>query len=147
MVESNLVSAGLGVFGGLTLSPTGAALVDKISDAVGWLAAPAQEVRMARARATANMILAQSDMEIADLQAASLIERADFRIAVERVVQQMNIETIITKGVTYPTIVGGQLARLRVPDPVEGFFDFIIEQWDSLCQSRPVLTSADLSIG
>ena len=73
MVEPNLVSAGLGVFGGLALSPTGAALVDKISDAVGWLAAPAQEVRMARARATANMILAQSDMEIADLQAASLI--------------------------------------------------------------------------
>ena len=309
MVEPNLVSAGLGVFGGLALSPTGAALVDKISDAVGWLAAPAQEVRMARARATANMILAQSDMEIADLQAASLIERADFRIAVERVVQQMNIETIITKaldhleecavphemdndwvlnffdkckytsdeqlqevwakliageannpgtfsrktvnvvgdldsdganlfstycrfvfgvgnqgvplivldqsqnlptiyqdqgvdfnalrllaetglimigfeqlalvinytmsglpeklllsygertrsmqcpdgfisiGVTSPTIVGTQLARLRVPDPVEGFFDFIIEQWDSLCQSRPVLTSAGLSIG
>ena len=309
MVEPNLVSAGLGVFGGLALSPTGAALVDKISDAVGWLAAPAQEVRMARARATANMILAQSDIEIVDLQAASLMERADFRIAVEQVVQQMNIETIITKaldhleeravphemdndwvlnffdkckyasdeqmqevwakliageannpgtfsrktvnvvgdldsnaanlfstycrfvfgvgnqgvplivldqsqglpaiyqdqgidfntlkllaetglimiafeqlsllinysmsglpekvslsygertrsmpcpdgfisiGVTYPTIVGQQLARLCVPDPVEGFFDFIIDQWDSLCQSRPTLTSAGLSIG
>ena len=34
MVEPNLVSAGLGVFGGLALSPTGAALVDKISDFV-----------------------------------------------------------------------------------------------------------------
>ena len=308
-MEPNLVSAGLGVFGGLVLSPTGAALIEKISDAVGWLAAPAQEVRMARARATANMILAESDIEIADLQAASLVQRADFRIAVEQVVQQMNIETIITKaldhleeravphemdndwvlnffdkckyasdeqmqelwakliageannpgtfsrktvnvvgdldsnaaslfatycrfvigvgnrgvplivldqskglpaiyqdqgidfnslrllaelgmimiafehlsllinytmsglpeevslsygertrnircpdgfitiGVTYPTIVGQQLALLRVADPVEGFFDFIIDQWDSLCQSRPVLTSAGLSIG
>lgn len=101
MVEPNLISAGLGVFGGLALSPTGAALVDKISDAVGWLAAPAQEVRMARARAAANMILAQSDIEIADLQAASLIERADFRIAVERVIQQMNIETIIAKALDH----------------------------------------------
>ncbi len=101
MVEPNLISAGLGVFGGLALSPTGAALVEKISDAVGWLAAPAQEVRMARARAAANMILAQSDIEIANLQTASLAERADFRVAVEQVIQQMNIETIITKALDY----------------------------------------------
>ena len=308
MVEPNLVSAGLGVFGGLALSPTGAALVDKISDAVGWLAAPAQEVRMARAQAAANMILAQLDIEIAELQAASLVERADFRIAVEQVIQQMNIETIITKaldhleeravphqmgndwvlnffdkckyasdeqmqevwakliageandpgtfsrktvnlvadmdsdtanlfstycrfilsvgnqgvplivmdesndipaiyrdqgvdlnslrllaesglimiafehlsvlidytmsglpetvqlsyggqnanvkcpggsisiGVSYPTLVGGQLARLCTREPVEGFFEFMIERWDTLCERRPALSSGGVSM-
>ena len=101
MVDSNLVSAGIGVFGGMALSPTGAALVNKISDAVGWLAAPTQEVRMARAKAAANVIMAQSDIQITELQAASLVERAGFRVAVEQVVQQMNIEAIIVKALAH----------------------------------------------
>ena len=309
MVEPNLVSAGLGLFGGLALSQSGAALIEKIAGAVGWLAAPAQEVRMARARTAANMILARSDIEIADLQTASLAQRADFRIGVEQVVQQMNIETIITKaldhleeravpnemendwvlnffdkckyasdeqmqemwakliageandpgtfsrkavnvvadldsdtansfstycrftldvgnqgvplivfdeskdipaiyqvqgvdlnslrllaesglimiafehlsllinytmsglpetlqlsyggqtadvrcpggsisiGVSYPTLVGGQLARLCTREPVEGFFEFVIERWDTLCESRPALSPAGVTLG
>ena len=56
---------------------------------------------MARARAAANMILAQSETDIADLQAASLVERAGFRVAVEQVVQQMNIEAIIIKALDH----------------------------------------------
>ena len=309
MLDPNLVSAGIGVFGGMALSPTGAALVHKISDAVGWLTAPTQEVRMARAKAAANVIMAQSDLQIAELQAANLVERAGFRAAVEQVIQQMNIEAIIVNalahleegaaphemddswvlnffdkckyvsdermqelwakliageanhagtfsrksvnlmgdldsdtanlfsnycgfvvnigkqglplivldqskelpsiyqdqgvdhqalrvlaetglivigfehlslvinynmtglpeivqlsyggrtadlkcpdgfisiGVTYPTVVGGQLAALCTPEPVEGFFEFIIEQWDALCQSRPTLSSAGVGLG
>ena len=309
MVDPNLVSAGLGAFGGYVLSPAGAALVHKISDAVGWLTAPTQEVRMARGKAAAGLILAQSEIQIAELQAADLVKRAGFRVAVEQVIQQMNIEAIIIRalahlnenavphtmddgwvlnffdkckyvsdeqmqelwakliageanqpgtfsrktvnlmadldsytanlfstycgfaidigkqgvplivfdqskelpsiyrdqgidyqalrvlaeiglisigfehlsltinytmsglpetvqlsyggqtanlrcpdgfisiGETYPTVIGGQLGRLCAREPVEGFFEFVIDQWDTLCQSPPVLSSLGVGMG
>ena len=121
MVDPNLVSGGLGFFAGVALSPTGAALVNKISDAVGWLAAPTQEVRMARAKAAADLILAESEIQISELRTGDLAQRARFRVAVEQVVQQMNIESIIVKALAH--LQDGAVPRNMEDGWVLNFFD------------------------
>lgn len=88
MVETALAIAG---------SAAGVVLINKISDAVGWYVAPRQTVRMALGESKADLIRAKSKAEIADIEAADLIQRAEFRSAVEQIVQQANLESIISK--------------------------------------------------
>ena len=88
MVETALAIAG---------STAGVVLINKISDAVGWYVAPRQIVRTALAESKADLIRAKSKVEIADIEAADLIQRAEFRSAVEQIVQQANLESIISK--------------------------------------------------
>ena len=80
--------------GALMLGPAGAALVNRIADAVGWVAAPAQVVRLAKAEAVAARLRAEAELEIADL-----VERAVQRNLAEQVRHQANMENILAKAV------------------------------------------------
>ena len=71
-------------------SATGVALINKLSDAIGWYAAPHQEVRMAKAEAIKARINTESDIETADL-----IRRAAVRSVMEEITHQENLERIV----------------------------------------------------
>ena len=83
---------------GLAIAGTGAAiaLVNKVSDAVGWCAAPWQVVRMAKAEAIAARIRAESDIEVADL-----MQRAALRSVAEEITHQANMESIVLKALDH----------------------------------------------
>ena len=88
MMETALAVAG---------TASGVALINKISDAIGWYAAPKQVTRMAEAEATAELIRARAKAEAAGIELSELIQRAELRSAVEQIIEQANLEAIILK--------------------------------------------------
>ena len=74
--------------GGLTQPMT--TLIEKVSDAVGGIAEPYQIVRVARAEAKADLIRAESEIEIAELRF-----RALHRFVAEESRNQLNMEDIV----------------------------------------------------
>lgn len=82
--------------GGLTEPMT--ALVEKVSDAIGGIAKPRQIVRVAKAEARADLIRAESEIEIAELRF-----RAASRFVNEEARKQLNMETILHKALPHVT--------------------------------------------
>ena len=76
----------------MAASPVAVALVNKIADVIGWVAAPGQEKRMAKAQAAASLIKAQGDLEV-----QGLISRAATRSLLEDMREQEIIEQIVGK--------------------------------------------------
>ncbi len=98
------------------LSKPAVVLIEKVSDAVGVLFEPVQIVRKAKAEAKAELIKADSDIEISHRQS-----RALNRILVEETNKQKNIEQITAKALP-------MLEEDSQPDKVENdwitnFFD------------------------
>ena len=91
MMETAIAIAGTG---------SGIALINKVSDAIGWYTAPLQEIRMAKAKAEAELIRAKSRAESGTVELNSLLQRAEFRLAVEQILEQSNLESIITKALS-----------------------------------------------
>lgn len=92
MMETALAIAGTG---------SAIALINKVSDAIGWYTAPRQEIRMAKARAEADLVRAKSIAESGNLELENLVQRAEFREAVERILEQSNMENTIIKALPY----------------------------------------------
>ncbi len=89
MMETALAVAG---------TASGVALINKISDAIGWYAAPKQVTRMAEAEARAELIRARAKSEVGGIELSELlVQRAELRSAVEQIIEQVNLETIILK--------------------------------------------------
>ena len=88
MMETALAVAG---------TASGVALINKISDAIGWYAAPKQITRMAEAEARAELIRARAGTDAVGIELTELIQRAELRSAVEQVIEQANLEAIILK--------------------------------------------------
>ena len=102
-------------------SPVGIALVNRISDAVGWYFVPRQIVRRAEAEAQAELIRVRAEESAAEIDIDKLIERAEFRSTIEKIVQQTNFEAIIAKALL-------QLSDGASPDKMDqdwlwNFFD------------------------
>src|SRR5215475_3413224 len=74
------------------ISKPATVLIEKISDAIGGLAAPWQIVRMSNAKAEADRIQAESQIRITDLQ-----HRAFYRFLEEEAKKQANMEEIIRR--------------------------------------------------
>ncbi len=83
MVETALVVA---------TSATGIALINKLSDAMGWYFEPKQIERVAKAEARARKVRVESDLEIDDIAL-----RAKLRRELEEVRYQVNLESIVAK--------------------------------------------------
>ena len=92
MMETALAVAGTG---------SAIALINKVSDAIGWYIAPRQEIRMAKAKAEAELIRAKSVAESGNIELDNLVQRAEFRTAVERIMEQSNLENTIIKALSY----------------------------------------------
>ena len=88
MMETALAVAG---------TATGVTLINKISDAIGWYAAPHQVTRLAEADAKAEKIRARAEADLTGVQLTELMKRAEFRSAIEQIVEQANMEDIILK--------------------------------------------------
>lgn len=114
MVDELVVSAAV------ASSVVGTALVNRVSEAVGGIVKPWQMQRVARAEAEKALILAQSKIEVTDLEM-----RAANRLLEERVRCQLNLENT-----TYRAIPN--LTEEAQPDNVD--IDFIVN-WSSNCQS------------
>ena len=91
-------------------------LIEKISGAVGQLFEPRQIRRVARARADAALISAESEIEITELH-----QRAALRWIDEEAQRQRNIETITAKALP-------ELAENATPDSIED--DWIVNFFD-----------------
>ena len=87
----------------IALAGTGSAiaLINKVSDAIGWYTAPRQEIRMTKAKAEAELIRARSRAESGNVVLDNLVQRAEFRAAVERILEQSNLENTIVKALSY----------------------------------------------
>ncbi len=79
-----------------TLTQPATVLIEKISAAVGGIAAPHQIERRAKAEAKAELMHAESEIEIADLRI-----RALNRFAAEETRRQLNMETIVHKALPH----------------------------------------------
>ena len=88
-------------------SAAGVALLNKISDAVGWYFEPRQIIRVAKAEADAKIIDAEADAKVAvrqaqtDIEIADIYRRAEMRSAKEEVIRQANMESVIAKSLPY----------------------------------------------
>lgn len=76
------------------LSKPATALIEKIADGIGGIFRPTQVVRMARAQAKAELITAQAQIEIDEIQ-----RRAMQRFVAEEARNQSNIEEITKKAI------------------------------------------------
>lgn len=131
---------------GLAVAGTAAAvaLINKIGDACGWLAAPHQVGRMAKAEAEAAKIRAALDIEVddlkrraalmaeanaiaakiraeSDIEIAALRQRAALRSVAEEMTRQANMESIIWKAL--PHLTGDASPGNMGNDWVVNFFD------------------------
>ena len=88
MMETALAVAG---------TASGVALINKISDAIGWYSAPKQVTRLAQAEARAELIRARAKAAAAGIELSELIQRAELRTAVEQIIEQANLEEIIIR--------------------------------------------------
>lgn len=116
MAEFGLAAMGAGAGGALMLGPAGAALVNRIADAVGWIAAPAQVKRLAKAEVVAARLRAEAELEIADL-----VERTGRRILAEETTRQRNMENVIGKAV--PLLHADAAPEDLETDWIVNFFD------------------------
>ncbi|HVU32261.1 MAG TPA: DUF2806 domain-containing protein [Opitutaceae bacterium] len=91
-------------------------LIKKISDAVGGYFRPYQIKRVATAEAEANIIKAQSDIEVADLH-----RRAITRFVAEEAKKQQNIESITDQAL--PQLAPGASPDRIEDDWITNFFD------------------------
>ncbi|MBU8975900.1 DUF2806 domain-containing protein [Lysobacter sp. MMG2] len=98
------------------LSKVGAALVEKVADGIGGVFRPTQLVRVARAQAKADLIAAQSQVEINELQA-----RAMQRFVAEESKRQSNIEEITRQAI--PLLEDKSEPERMDDDWVANFFD------------------------
>lgn len=87
MADNSIVNLG-------DISKPATVLIEKISDAVGIIYEPLRVVRMAQAEAKADLIRAQSEIEITDLH-----RRALTRFVKEEAIKQDNMESIIQQAV------------------------------------------------
>ena len=69
-------------------------LIERIADSIGGIARPWQIIRVAKAETKADMIRAEGQIEINDLQRRSLI-----RFITEEAKRQQNIESIVQKAI------------------------------------------------
>ncbi len=83
-----------GAAAGLTNPAT--ALIERVSDAVGGIARPAQIRRVARAEADAKVIMAEADIKITEIQ-----QRAARRFIEEETKNQINIENITHQAIPH----------------------------------------------
>jgi hypothetical protein len=91
-------------------------LVEKISDAIGGIAKPWQIRRVAQAEADAEIIKAQTAIEITDLQ-----KRALERFLTEEAKKQANIESITEKAL--PLLKDDSTPEKMEDDWITNFFD------------------------
>jgi len=98
------------------LSKPATVLVEKIADAVGGIFQPYQIKRIARAEAEAEIIRAQGQIEVSDLQ-----RRAMRRFLAEESKKQENIETITSKAL--PQLEDKARPRDVDDDWIANFFD------------------------
>lgn len=103
MSEKSLIDVG-------SLAKPVETLINRVSDAVGGIAAPYQLVRMAKAQAQADVILTKANAESSAIQ-----ERALNRMIAEETERQINIESITRKAAE-------QLATDAKPEAVERDF-------------------------
>ena len=98
------------------LSKPANTLIEKISDAVGGIFKPQQIRRVARAEADAEIIRAQTAIEITDLQ-----RRALERFVGEEAKKQQNIESITEKAL--PQVADDSNPERMEDDWIANFFD------------------------
>ena len=121
------------VIAGATIaaSKTACTLIQKISDATGWIFAPYQIKRTALAKADAARILAEADRQIKAKDAVSRVEteekindihyRASIRHAAEEVKKQANMESVLAQAI--PQITDGARPEAVDDDWIVNFFD------------------------
>lgn len=98
------------------LSKSAAALIDKVSDAIGGIFKPWQIVRVARAEAEASLIQAESQIQVTDLH-----RRAGRRFIEEEAKKQLNIEAITAKAI--PLLEEKSAPQNIADDWITNFFD------------------------
>lgn len=98
------------------LSKVGAALVEKVAEGIGGVFRPAQVVRLAKAQAKADLITAQSQLEIDELQ-----RRAIQRFVAEEAKNQSNIEEITKQAI--PLLEDKSQPEKMDDDWVANFFE------------------------
>lgn len=98
------------------LSKPATVLIEKIADAVGGIFAPMQTVRMAKAEAKAELMKAESQIQISDIQ-----RRALSRFLEEEARKQTNME-VITQG-SLPLLAENASPEKIEDDWIANFFD------------------------
>jgi Protein of unknown function (DUF2806) len=91
-------------------------LIEKIADAVGGVFKPFQIVRVAKAEAAAELIQAETEIQITDLK-----RRAIHRFVEEEAMQQLNMESIIS--LTLPFLEEKASPQKMADDWITNFFD------------------------
>jgi hypothetical protein len=98
------------------ISKPATVLIEKISEAVGGYFRPYQIKRVAKAEADADIIKAEAQIEITDLQ-----RRALNRFVAEESKKQENIETITAKAI--PQLTDSSAPQNMEDDWISNFFD------------------------
>jgi hypothetical protein len=98
------------------ISKPATVLIEKISDAIGGYCKPYQIRRVAKAEAEADIIKAQAQIEVTDLQRRALV-----RFVAEEAKKQENIEQITQKA--FPHLEDGSNPENMENDWVANFFD------------------------
>jgi len=98
------------------ISKPATVLIEKISEAIGGYFKPYQIKRVAKAEAEANIIKAQSEIEITDLH-----RRALHRFVAEEAKKQENIESITQKAI--PQLTDSSAPENMENDWITNFFD------------------------
>ena len=98
------------------LSKPATVLIEKVSDAIGWVFEPYQITRTAKAEAKAEIIRAQSHIEVTDLH-----RRAAHRLIEEEAQRQQNMEDITAKALPH-------LDEAAKPEAIEN--DWIVNFFD-----------------
>ncbi len=111
MADSGLVAAAVAA------GATGVALVNRVADAVGGVAAPWQIQRMAKAQAAAAIIVAESEVEVTELQ-----RRAGQRLIEEEARKQENMENILAKALPHVDEEGASPEKIE-EDWITNFFE------------------------
>lgn len=109
MPESTLMNIG-------DLARPATALIEKVSNAAGILYEPTRIRKKAKAEADAEIIRAQAQIAITDLQRRALI-----RLASEEAIKQQNIENIMTKAL--PQLTENSTPQDIENDWIANFFD------------------------
>jgi hypothetical protein len=98
------------------LSKPATVLIEKISEAVGGVFKPFQITRVAKAEAEAEVIRAEAQIQVSDLQ-----RRAMYRFLAEEARKQSNIESIT--GNALPLLTEGSSPQNVENDWITNFFD------------------------
>jgi len=98
------------------VSKAGVALLDRVSEALGWILKPVQIKRIAKAETEASMIRAEGEIQITELQ-----RRAFTRLLAEESRAQENIEAIAFQAV--PLLAANAPFQEMNDDWITNFFD------------------------